>query len=219
MICSSKNSACCFHRTLLEKLLFQALAANPNAAPPPAAFRPSVAVQQIFSLLKQSPNGAVRLVPLTELFDGLVDASDLEAKLKKAASSPLRKRWERMQELGRSISPADATNALALAEKALSRNEFWGFRYSLMGKWAEADPQALPALHPAGRRVEPSGEEGEERRFACPVAPGDEQRGVVGEREVEGCQPARDRRTGRGEHVPFFEQVGPGRDACEVQDR
>ncbi|MSU59163.1 MAG: hypothetical protein EXS35_13520 [Pedosphaera sp.] len=73
------------------------------------------------------------------------DAADLEAQLKKATSGPWRKRWERMQDLAKTISPANATNALALAEKVLSQNEFWSFRYTLLEKWAESDPQAVLA--------------------------------------------------------------------------
>ena len=73
--------AACFQRTPLEALLFRALAADPERAPTPAAFRPSVAVQQIFSLLKQSPTAAVRLPPLADLFAGLLAPADLEAIL------------------------------------------------------------------------------------------------------------------------------------------
>ncbi len=42
-------------------------------------FHPSVAIQQIFSLLKQSPTGAVRLNPLAGLFAGMLSADDLRA--------------------------------------------------------------------------------------------------------------------------------------------
>ena len=38
-------------------------------------------MQQIFSLLVQSPTGAVRLQPLAELFAGLLTPADLEAIL------------------------------------------------------------------------------------------------------------------------------------------
>jgi len=44
-------------------------------------FLPSVAIQQIFSLLKQSTTGAVRLNPLADLFSGLLSAADLLAIL------------------------------------------------------------------------------------------------------------------------------------------
>ena len=73
--------AACFYRTPLEQTLFRALAnAEPGDAVT-AAFRPSIAVQQIFSLLKQSPTAAVRLNPLTELFAGMLAAADLESIL------------------------------------------------------------------------------------------------------------------------------------------
>ena len=73
--------AICFHRTPLEEALLRALVAAPEPAPSAAPFRPSVAVQQIFSLLLQSPSGALRLAPLGELCAGLVTAGDLEAIL------------------------------------------------------------------------------------------------------------------------------------------
>lgn len=73
--------AACFYRTPLEEALLATLAATPAAAPVATSFRPSVAVQQIFSVLLQSPTGAVRLQPLAELFDGLLAAADLEAIL------------------------------------------------------------------------------------------------------------------------------------------
>jgi hypothetical protein len=40
-------------------------------------FRPSVAVQQIFSLIRQSPTAALRLRPLAQLFAGLLPQADL----------------------------------------------------------------------------------------------------------------------------------------------
>jgi ATP-dependent Lhr-like helicase len=46
-----------------------------------APFRPSVAVQQLFSLIKGSPVAAVRLAELRSLFDGMLSADDLEAIL------------------------------------------------------------------------------------------------------------------------------------------
>ncbi len=73
--------AACFYRTPLEEALLRTLAASPEPAPAAAPFRPSVAVQQIFSLLLQSPTGALRLHPLAELFDGLLSAAELEAIL------------------------------------------------------------------------------------------------------------------------------------------
>jgi ATP-dependent Lhr-like helicase len=72
--------ACCY-RSPLEQLLFEALvgASGHIPPPPPAAFRPSVAIQQIFSLIKQSPVAAVRLTELGRLFDGMLSATDLQA--------------------------------------------------------------------------------------------------------------------------------------------
>ncbi|MCC6627305.1 MAG: DEAD/DEAH box helicase [Chloroflexi bacterium] len=66
----------CFARDPLERLLFAALVDDATPAPAGAVcFRPSVAVQQIFSLIKQSPTGAVRLAELTALFAGLLDSA------------------------------------------------------------------------------------------------------------------------------------------------
>lgn len=97
----------CFYRTPLERTMFGALLdaedhaahATPNTgderrAPDTevspellgshsSAFRPSVAVQQIFSLLQQSPTGAVRPNPLVALFAGMLSAPDVEAVLGK----------------------------------------------------------------------------------------------------------------------------------------
>ena len=72
--------AACFYRTPLEQTLFQALVAGQEGALPPL-FRPSVAVQQIFSLLKQSPTAALRLHTLVELFDGMLTPADLQILL------------------------------------------------------------------------------------------------------------------------------------------
>ncbi|MBK8046756.1 MAG: hypothetical protein IPK16_06310 [Anaerolineales bacterium] len=72
--------AACFYRTPLERALFGTLKTAPvNTLG--TALRPSVAVQQIFSLLRQSPVAAVRLAPLAELFAGMLSAADLEAIL------------------------------------------------------------------------------------------------------------------------------------------
>ncbi len=71
----------CFARTPLEGLMFDALLAAQDYAAPSPAFRPSVAVQQIFSLLRQSPSGAVRLKPLCTLFAGLLAAAEVTAIL------------------------------------------------------------------------------------------------------------------------------------------
>ena len=74
--------AICGHRTALEQLQFAALIADfPAFSPQPSAlspsFRPSVAVQQIFSMIKQSPTAALRQTPLAQLFAGLLAESDL----------------------------------------------------------------------------------------------------------------------------------------------
>jgi len=78
----------CFYRTPLEQRLFEALLTGASSeydddtAPDrDAPFRPAVAVQQIFSLLKASPTGAVRRVELSALFTGLLDADDIDAIL------------------------------------------------------------------------------------------------------------------------------------------
>jgi len=91
-----------FYRTTLEQLLFEALLADSShqsgvdrqqsvddalsaadcrvpSGWPTAPFRPAVAVQQIFSLIKQSPTAAVRLAELARLFDGLLSRDDLAA--------------------------------------------------------------------------------------------------------------------------------------------
>ncbi len=71
----------CFYRTPLEHAIFGALLTAGEDPAPQAAFRPSVAIQQIFSLLKQSPSGALRLNPLAELFTGLLSVGDLRRTL------------------------------------------------------------------------------------------------------------------------------------------
>lgn len=71
----------CFYRTPLEALLYRALEAGAPSEAPTAAFRPSVAVQQIFSLLKQSPTGSVRLAQVTALLEGMLPAARIEALL------------------------------------------------------------------------------------------------------------------------------------------
>lgn len=91
-----------FYRTPLERITFGALLdASDHSAPSlpfplpfpssshsssssflsSAAFRPSVAVQQIFSLLQQSPTGALRFNPLAELFAPMLLPDDLRAIL------------------------------------------------------------------------------------------------------------------------------------------
>jgi ATP-dependent Lhr-like helicase len=91
----------CFYRTPLERITFGALLEatvgrpttddRPQVTEPvrelaedqeeKSAFRPSVAIQQIFSLLKQSPTGAVRLNPLSRLFEGMLSTEELRRVL------------------------------------------------------------------------------------------------------------------------------------------
>ncbi|HMA36151.1 MAG TPA: DEAD/DEAH box helicase [Chloroflexia bacterium] len=71
----------CFYRTPLERIMFGVLLGAQTYVVPPAAFRPAVAIQQIFSLLKQSPRGAVRLAPLGDVFAGLLTTADLQTIL------------------------------------------------------------------------------------------------------------------------------------------
>lgn len=73
--------AACFYRTPLERAMFGALLNAQGGFAPSLPFRPAVAIQQIFSLLKQSPTGAVRLNPLAELFAGMLSHADLQAIL------------------------------------------------------------------------------------------------------------------------------------------
>ncbi len=71
----------CFYRTPLEHILFEVLL-NMNAGYTiPAPFRPSTTIQQIFSLIKQSPTGGIRLNPTAALFNGLLSIPDLESIL------------------------------------------------------------------------------------------------------------------------------------------
>lgn len=81
---SQTTHAACFWRNPFERIVFETLesqsrhligsADSPNSA---AAFRPAVAIQQIFSLIKQSKTGAVRLPELIRLFDGLLSAESI----------------------------------------------------------------------------------------------------------------------------------------------
>ncbi|MDX1995674.1 MAG: DEAD/DEAH box helicase [bacterium] len=70
-----------FCRSPLEHLLFKALTRIDDGAALPTPFRPSVAIQQIFSLLKASPSGSIRLNPTVGLFAGLLHRADVEAIL------------------------------------------------------------------------------------------------------------------------------------------
>jgi Lhr-like helicase len=81
----------CFWHTPLERLMFEALLGDDQSSAKdeslhdipasPASFRPAVAIQQIFSLLKQSPVAAVRLVELAQLFEGMLSSDDVLAIL------------------------------------------------------------------------------------------------------------------------------------------
>jgi ATP-dependent helicase Lhr and Lhr-like helicase len=86
----------CFYRSPLERLLFAAILDDYHRPPttdhrPPTThpftpsplhpFRPAVAIQQIFSLIKQSPIAAVRLAELSSLFAGMLTPGDLRAIL------------------------------------------------------------------------------------------------------------------------------------------
>lgn len=70
----------CLYRSALERLLFEILCTLDTVeGQTSTAFRPAVAIQQIFSLLKQSPTAAVRLPELMGYFENLVTVEDLQA--------------------------------------------------------------------------------------------------------------------------------------------
>ena len=76
----NNQQVACFYRSPLERLTFQAfdtlkLDATLHSSMP---FRLSVAIQQIFSLIKQSPSGGVRLTQLSQLFEGSATKSEIE---------------------------------------------------------------------------------------------------------------------------------------------
>jgi len=75
--------AACFFRNVLEQLIFATLIDDTAVqGPEPSGwFRPSVGVQQVFSLIKQNPSGAVREQELTSTFGDLLTAADLRAVL------------------------------------------------------------------------------------------------------------------------------------------
>lgn len=70
--------AACFYRNPLERLLLETFVQGGAFPPPLNAFHISVVVQQVFSLLKQSPLASVRLSSLSAVLDGLIDADTLE---------------------------------------------------------------------------------------------------------------------------------------------
>ncbi|MBL8155557.1 MAG: DEAD/DEAH box helicase [Anaerolineae bacterium] len=74
-----RSAAACFYRNPLERHLLETLIQDSAFPSPPSAFHTSVVIQQIFSLLKQSPQAAVRLSNLNDVFAGLIDPPALEA--------------------------------------------------------------------------------------------------------------------------------------------
>lgn len=74
----------CFYRSPLERLIFEALATSEIGTTTQDSkqhFRLSVVIQQIFSLIKQSPSASIRLSRLSHLFADLVNPVDLKAIL------------------------------------------------------------------------------------------------------------------------------------------
>ncbi len=69
----------CFYRTLFEELLFRVLLDDVDLDENIGGFHPAVAIQQIFSLIKQSPQGAVRINSIAPLFAEMLPVQDLEA--------------------------------------------------------------------------------------------------------------------------------------------
>jgi ATP-dependent helicase Lhr and Lhr-like helicase len=71
----------CFYRDPLEDMLFKVFInqtdQNDLASNPPAPFIPSVAVQQIFSIMKQSPHQAIRMSLLNPLFEGMLTPDEM----------------------------------------------------------------------------------------------------------------------------------------------
>src|SRR5213083_3128941 len=45
------------------------------------------------------------------------DTAGFESRLRGASSGPMRKRWDNLRDLAKSVSPGDEQNALAMAEK------------------------------------------------------------------------------------------------------
>ncbi|MBA3868924.1 MAG: DEAD/DEAH box helicase [Anaerolineae bacterium] len=75
-----KAQAACFYRSPLERAMFEALP-NTVMRTPSSSFRPSVVIQQIFSILKQSPTAALRFNPLCDLFKDFISPDDIRAIL------------------------------------------------------------------------------------------------------------------------------------------
>ncbi|MCQ3929154.1 MAG: hypothetical protein DPW16_01735 [Chloroflexi bacterium] len=69
----------CFYRTPLEEQLFRVLLEHSELDEPSGNFHPAVAIQQIFSLIKQSPQGGIRINSIASLFAEMLSVQDLEA--------------------------------------------------------------------------------------------------------------------------------------------
>ena len=71
--------AACFYRTPLEKILFEIFLNESDFEESYGGFLPSVVIQQIFSIIKQNPTGAIRINASGRLFEGLISLDDLYA--------------------------------------------------------------------------------------------------------------------------------------------
>lgn len=71
--------AACFYRTALEEVIFRILVDQEQFKSTYNGFHPSVAVQQIFSLIKQSPTGAVRLNTVSAVLKDVLPIEQVEA--------------------------------------------------------------------------------------------------------------------------------------------
>lgn len=75
----SYQQVACFYRSPLEELLFHILLDDIHMEKPDSPFRPAVAIQQLFSLMKQSPTGAIRINTVAPLFENMLSQQDVEA--------------------------------------------------------------------------------------------------------------------------------------------
>jgi len=72
----------CAYRTPLERVIFETLLAMDGVPDRPLSpFRSSVVIQQIFSLIKQSPQASVRVQPLIALLHDMASQAQIEAIL------------------------------------------------------------------------------------------------------------------------------------------
>src|SRR5262245_17249548 len=116
---------------------------------PPATQPASVRVQvtnglrapQIFTSKFVRTNLAAQVAPVTDA----LDSAEFEMRLRAMTSLPIRKRWDHLRDLARSVAAVDATNALKQAEIILPPQEWSNFRYYLLESWAETDPEAVLA--------------------------------------------------------------------------